>query len=340
MIYLLVDDLAGRARLAELQAALGDPSTAPLNTTRFEGARVELGELAAACEAMPFLADRRLVVVRGQLGKAEGGGRGVRGASTDQPLADYLERLPETTDLVFVESELPSSGAAFKAIQALAVKKRAAIVRDAPMDQGAAVEWVRKRAQERGGQIAPDAATALVAGVGTDARALETELEKLLLFADGRPIGMEELRDLVPAGDDLDVWKLVEAIGNRDARGAVRAWRARLRAGEDPHRMLPMVSRQVRLLAIAADHLQKGIKGGALQQALGMPQWQADRLGRQAGRWRPAVLREVMAQLAFLDREEKTGGEKLGAALELLIAELAAGREPTAADRRVVPTGR
>jgi DNA polymerase-3 subunit delta len=324
VIHLLVDDLAGRARLAELEAALGDPSTGALNTSHFDG-RVEVGELAAACEAMPFLSERRLVIVRGALARAEGGGRG-RASAAESGFVEYLGRVPPTTDLVLLESELPTAGAALKAIQALVGQGEAEIVNDAPMDETKATAWVGRRAGERGGRIGQEAAAALVAGAGTDARALERELEKLLLLAADRPIELADVRALVPAGDEARVFELVDAIGNRNARAAVRAWRSLVRAGEDPHRLLTMIARQVRLLIVAREHLAAGRPPAGLAQAVGLPPFVARNLGGQTRAWSTPALEGVLARLVRLDRDAKTGGPALEGSLELLVAELVAGR--------------
>jgi DNA polymerase-3 subunit delta len=337
LIYLMLDDLAGRARLLQLQTAMGDPTTASLNTTVFDASRLELGDLRAACEAMPFLAERRLVVARGQLARSaarESGGSSNRnraGSGSEDALAAYLALVPITTDLVFLESELPATGPVLKAIQELVRVRAAEIVHDAPMDGGAAVAWVRRRVEERGGRIGVEAAMALVGAAGHDARALEREIEKLLLLADGRAIAPEDVRALVPAADDARVFDLVDAIGNRDAREAVRTWRTQLRAGEDPHRLLSMVSRQVRLLIVAREHLASGHPPVALASAVGLPPGVASKLAAQARRWSPASLTRIMARLVAMDRESKTGGPELGPALEALIAELVAGRASSAA---------
>jgi DNA polymerase-3 subunit delta len=221
---------------------------------------------------------------------------------------------------------MPSSGAVLKTVQALVPKKGAEIVRDPPMDEARAVEWVRGRVRERGGRIGEEAASALVAGAGTDARALDRELEKLLLLAEDRPIEPDDVRALVPAGDDVRVFELVDALGNRNARAAVRAWRSLLRGGEDPHRLISMVARQFRLLVLARDQLNAGAPPGALGAALGVPPFVARNLAGQARNWQLPALEGVMAQLVSLDRESKTGGQDLEPALEQLVAELVARR--------------
>ncbi len=79
MFYLLhgPDEFAIAEFVDVLKDKMGDPAMASLNTTVFDGRSVTLPELRGACDAMPFLGSRRLVIVEGWLtkllGKAEEG---------------------------------------------------------------------------------------------------------------------------------------------------------------------------------------------------------------------------------------------------------------------------
>lgn len=332
MIYLVVDGSAGHARLRELEAALGEASTAALNTSSFDGGRVDLPALMAAAEAVPFLSERRLVVVRGALargGDAESAAPKRGRSEADEALAAYLERVPESTDVVFLEAEPPPKGTLVRAIEKLATAGRAEVVADQPLDERGAIDLLRDLALERGTRIDGEAASTLVGALGSDRRALERELEKLALFAGaGGQITLATVRELVPAADESTIFQLVDAIGARNARGAVRAWRNLLRAGDDPHRMLAMVARQFRLLILA------GELGGRpplqMAQALGVPPGVARGLAQTARTWPPGALDRVLGRLVDLDRESKTGGPEIEPALEALVAELVApaGRRP------------
>ena len=69
MIYLIHGDeefLRAEA-LAEIQAALGPAEFAQLNTTEIDGTRFTLADIHHACDAMPFLAPRRLVILNAAL---------------------------------------------------------------------------------------------------------------------------------------------------------------------------------------------------------------------------------------------------------------------------------
>jgi DNA polymerase-3 subunit delta len=99
MITLLfgADELARSEALAGIKAEI-PPDLADLNMTVLDGKKLRLDALVAACEAFPFIADRRLVIVNELLKNLKAG------KERDQ-IRDYLDRVPPTCDLVFVESD-------------------------------------------------------------------------------------------------------------------------------------------------------------------------------------------------------------------------------------------
>jgi len=91
-----------------------DPAMVELNTTVFDGSRLTFGELRHACDAIPFMAACRLVIVDGLLTRLASGRKGEeQGAVAEQDpawkrtfreqLVSYLPNLPPTTQLLFVE---------------------------------------------------------------------------------------------------------------------------------------------------------------------------------------------------------------------------------------------
>src|SRR5919108_3400606 len=99
MLYLLYgpDEFARSEALAQIKASL-PPDLADLNMSVLEGRKLKLDTLIAACEAFPFIADRRLVIVQDLLKHQKAG-------KERDELRANLERLPPTCDLVFIERE-------------------------------------------------------------------------------------------------------------------------------------------------------------------------------------------------------------------------------------------
>ena len=97
-----------------MKEGVGTPDLRDVNIVTL-GANVSLDEFTANASTVPFLADKRLVLVEGLLGKFERGG-GVRrsgsGANGKKELSEWerlplvLANVPETTDVVFVDGTL------------------------------------------------------------------------------------------------------------------------------------------------------------------------------------------------------------------------------------------
>ena len=61
------DEFTRSETLASFKRRLGSPDMVDLNTAYLDGQRLTLAELRHTCDAIPFLADKRLVIVKGLL---------------------------------------------------------------------------------------------------------------------------------------------------------------------------------------------------------------------------------------------------------------------------------
>src|SRR5689334_23664523 len=169
MIYLLYgpEEFARSEALAELKSAI-PPDLADLNMATLEGRRLKLDALISACEVFPFIAERRLVIVQDLLKHQKAG-------KERDELRAYLERVPPTCDLVFVENEdFDKRNAVFTYL------KKSATVREFLPKEGAELtRWLGERARLLDVKLEGPAAQRLVGFAGNEGRALINELGKL-----------------------------------------------------------------------------------------------------------------------------------------------------------------
>ncbi len=86
------------SRLNDFSARLGEPDMAEMNTSHLEGKSTSLNDLRSAALAMPFLTERRLVIMEDAIQPFSG-----RGKEKDrEAFLVLLESLPPTTALVLV----------------------------------------------------------------------------------------------------------------------------------------------------------------------------------------------------------------------------------------------
>lgn len=116
MLHILLgeDDFSRRQALEEIKQSIGDPTALMPNTTMLEGSQVTPEQLRAACETVPFLASKRLVVVAGLLARFEPKGRPAKKKSKNQngqeaayqTLVDGIKKLPPFTELVLLDGQV------------------------------------------------------------------------------------------------------------------------------------------------------------------------------------------------------------------------------------------
>jgi DNA polymerase-3 subunit delta len=305
--------------LADLRRRLASAEVADLNTTWLDGRSVTLAELRQACETVPFLAERRLVIVTGLLTRLQGEGRG----NLLTGLLRLLPDLPETTRLVFVEEEtLPEN----HPVLALAMQhERGFVRRFDPPDIGALPGWIVRCAQRHGGRIARDAATHLAQAVGSDLRLLDQEVQKLVTYAgEGEEISLEQVLRLVPYTRQAVIFDLVDALGQRKGRVATETLQRLLDSGEHPLGILKMIVRQFRLLIQTQELRESGENAASIAQILRLHPFPARKLYDQAVNFRSEQLEQIYRYLLETDARVKEGEMSAELALELLVAGLTA----------------
>jgi hypothetical protein len=70
------DEFSRAELIAKWQSRMGDQAMVSLNTTYLDGRKATLGELRHSCDSIPFMAERRLVIVEGFLSRLHPGRKG------------------------------------------------------------------------------------------------------------------------------------------------------------------------------------------------------------------------------------------------------------------------
>lgn len=322
------DELTRTETLAALKAQLGDPAIADLNTTYLDGRTVTLAQIQEACGAVPFMSDRRLVVVLGYLKRLRGDDeKGRADKAALQALAEYLPQLPPSARLIFVEDEeLPAK----HPILVLAEKRHPDHVRlfGVATREADLADWIEQRVKRKGAAIEPAAAMALAVAVGHDTRLLDSEIEKLITYVDGKQptITTEHIGLLVPYLGEASIWKMVDAIGQRNARQALHHLHLLLEADpRDKERWLPlmgMIIRQFRILIQVKEMVEHGHSTPAIAKQVGLKEWLADKARRQAMNFSLAQLEAIYVRLLATDLAIKTGKMEALLAMDTLVAGL------------------
>ncbi len=332
------DDEFSRAEaVADFKVRMGDPTLADLNTTYLDGRKIAFGELLHTCDAIPFMARVRLVVVENLLARLTG--RPARGDDQSpatkshkdflDALLAYLPRLPETTRLAFVEEQTLSAN---HPVVKLAGAEKRGIVREfrTPDERrGELQRWIRERVEKKGSAIEPRAVNELANFVGSNLRLLDRELEKLAVYVDDqRPITVQDVRTLVPYVHQANIFEMTDALGQRDGPRASQLLHRMLDDGNEPLYLLSMIARQFRIMIQVKDLADRGVHPKDIPNRLGMKPFVARKGLSQATQFSMAQLTAIYHKLWETDLAIKTGQMEAVLALDLFVAGLCGRSAP------------
>jgi DNA polymerase-3 subunit delta len=328
MLYILYgqDDFSLNRALRETKTGLGDQEIVAANTTNLDGQHITLSELRNKCDTAPFLSLHRLVVVEGLLGRFEvkqGRPRSRKGKSGDglgewEGLDTYIRQMPKTTVLVLIDGEVKGQNPLLQRISQLGEVRAFTLLRG-----GGLKTWIRQQVREGGGDITPQAVNLLGELVGGDLWAMDGEIQKLLLYSQERPIGEDDVRQLVSCIQEANIFALVDAVAEGRTEPAQRILHRLYDDGVPPTHILTMITRQFRLIALATD-MGKGLSRLQIQDRLGLKAgYGLDKTLSQARLYDFERVKRAYDKLLETDLAIKTGQYSDKLALELLVTELA-----------------
>ena len=325
MIHILHgdDDFTIEESVASMKEEVGLPDLRDVNVAELDGRSVTLDEVVGISSTVPFLADRRLVIVRSLLSRFESSRRGRQAAQSKPGLGEWedlvarLEALPETTDLVFVDGDVASSNPLLRALGKVGQSRRFA-----RPNQRQVAGWIMNRAQQSGISIEPRASAALAESVGNDLRVVVSELEKLSLYRAGDTIRREDVAELVSYARDESIFATVDAILEGRSGNAIRMVHGLLQGGASPTYLLVMLARQVRLLILAKELKAEGVPGNELGSRLGLSGYPLRKTLDQERAFTSARLVETHRRLLEADLSMKSTGADSGLIVDILVAQL------------------
>ncbi len=331
MLYILAgpDDYSRTLSLQEIKRGLGDSSILEMSTVILEGQRVTVEELNHACETVPFLAEKRLVIVSNLIERFDAvartektkGNKEQKTPKDPAKFAECINNIPSSTILVLVENEQPGPTKKNGFFQTIATR---AEIRSFPLIKELRLKgWIQKRVTDMGGSISPAAQDVLMQLVGSNLWTMASEIEKLILFTQGRRIEENDVRSMVAYTQDVSIFALIDAIMNLKYELAGETLQQLLQHGAAPAYILFMVDRQFRMIIRAKAMKAAGKPDSHIQNTLGIHNdYALRRTIEQAGRYSENRLKQIYQTLLDTDIAIKTGRYDNELALNLLVADL------------------
>lgn len=279
-----------------------------MNYNYFEGKGINVNEVTGLADTMPFFADRRLVLM-----EDTGWFKGGAGA---EEMSAYIERIPESTCLIFVESEVDKRSRLYKA-----VKKYGYCAELARQDSSQLARWAAGILAKNGRKITNRTMELFLSKTGDDMENISSELEKLISYTLGREVVTDEDVELICTTQVTNkIFDMITAIANRQTRKAMDLYEDLLTLKEPPMRILFLIARQFNQILQVKELMGKGLEKGGIASRLKLQPFVAGKIMLQAKTFTRDQILSYVTLCVDAEEQVKTGRLQDRLAVELLIA--------------------
>lgn len=264
-----------------------------MNYAYYEGKGINIKEVIDLAETLPFFAERRVIVM-------EDTGF-FKNASPE--LADYIKEMPDTTAMIFVESEVDKRGKLYKAVQS---KGRA--VELGRQDEATLLRWIAGTVKRENKQISEQTIRHFLAKVGTDMENIQKELEKLFCYAlEKDVITAEDVEEICTTQITNQIFDMVNAVAEKQQRKALDYYYDLIALKEPPMRILFLLARQFKLLLEVKEMDKLGLARKEIAEKAGLNPFVVGKYQTQAKAFSRQELRKIIEDSVDTEECVKTG---------------------------------
>lgn len=307
-VYLLYGEEAYLKRLYKnkLKAALTAPDDS-MNYTYYEGKGINPNEIIDMAETMPFMAEKRLIVIENS---------GFFKNKCDE-LADYFEDPSDSTCFVFVETEVDKRSRLYKR-----VKERGRIAELNAQDEKSLVRWIVGSLNRENKKITQSAAALFLTKTGVDMENIQRELEKLICYVGERDsINIEDVEAICTTVITNNIFEMIDAIAKKQQKKALELYYDLLTLKEPPMRILFLITRQFNLLLQVKDLARLGFNTAETAKKAGLHSFVAGKYVSQSKSFDSKWLADAVEICAGTEEAVKTGRIDDILSVELLIVQ-------------------
>ena len=292
-----------------LKNALADPSDT-MNFSRLEGKGINPAEIISLAETLPFFAERRLILIEDS---------GFFKNKCDE-LADYLPNMPDTTCLLFVETEVDKRNRLYKAVQ-----KYGRVTEFQLQDERTLMKWILGTLKKENKKITESTLQLFLERTGSDMENIHMELEKLLSYTIGREvITSEDVEEICTMQTTGQIFEMIRAIAEKKQRLALDLYYDLLALKEPPMRILFLIARQFNQLLLVKSLTAKGMDRASVASKAQIAPFIAGRLMTQARSFTMQQLRNAVQDCVDAEEAVKTGRMTDVLSVEILIVKYSA----------------
>jgi len=272
------------------------------NLSVLDGLKENANSIISECETVPFLGEKRLILIESLPPSI--------GSKVDEKKVNailrFLENIPESSVIAFINSRPDKRTKFYKQLV-----KIAKIEEFRPIDAKNLQGWIFNEIQECGGKILPAAVPYLIEKTGNNLWALHNEINKLIAYTEEKPVSENDINHLVSPIYDVNIFKLTDYIGAKQANKAIDILDRLVEGGNTTFQIFSLIIRQFRIFLQIQEMQNKPAKEVASN--LKLHPFVVQNSLKQLCSFSKEELFQAYRDLLEIDRKMKTGEIKISA---------------------------
>ena len=259
------------------------------------GKTLDPAQFSTNIETMPFLSEKRFMIIKDFIQEQD--------EEAHEKVAKNLENTNELCIIVFYETEAPKkTNTLFKKISKIGQIEE--FKRPFPAD---ITKWILNKAKQGGISISQREAGYLEQYCEPNLWTISNELEKLKVYANGKPITKEMIEELCTPSLTSSIFKLTDAVAQKNVKDSLQTFAILKDSGEDPIRIFFMIARHFRILIQVKEMLEKRENQQSIIRRLKQHPFVIQKTSLQSRNFTQKNLEKIHEKLLTIDIKTKTG---------------------------------
>lgn len=286
------------------------PDFLPLNYSIFDGSTVDSDTIMNACETLPFMAEKKVVVVHRAVFLED------KDDKRFDAISKYIEKVPPHCILMMYyvyenDREKPSN-------KLKRLEKKACTVKFEKLKGAALQRKVKEIFEGKGKEIGKVELSLFCEMVDNNMYILNQEIEKLCCYTEERDIKRDDILSMLPQKSENDIFDLVDQLAQRKPEKAIDILNELIFKGEKIPRILTMVERQFKLLYSLRLGMEEGKGKEQLTSELKLHPYICEKMMTQSKRFGMDALKRNIALCLDTEKSIKSTSSDNKIEMELL----------------------
>lgn len=318
-LFLGAEEYLMNSAIEKLKDKYIEPSLESLNYSIIEGKDASLDTLINACETLPFMSAKKIVILKDINLLLE-----KQTKESEDELYKYLDNLGGYLILIIMDKELKKTTKIYKYFN-----KKNNVVEYANLKGKDLNTWIEKVLKKNKKWMNFSNLNYFTQQTTYSSRNseltlydLENELLKLMDYSLQDEITKEDINKVLIKSIDTNIFDLLSAINKGDKHNSLLIFNDMYIQNEPIQKILVMITRQIRLMLGYKLYRKKGYGEGETQEKLGIKSFEYSKISSQSRTFTLEQLEDTLDKILKLDKQLKTISVDEKILMEILIIEI------------------